>query len=403
MRKLKPAFYLVIILVLLLGAFYGFSQFFSMNFFDYERDEGDKENVEVEGINLNNLDYSKLSGELILYLNGSDEPKIVKYKLTSGRQRLITNLTGSLLEYYFPGKVSVKEDEVYWVRYLENQDELVEFDTSKSEVKETTVFTSTEGARIVGTNIFSTDEIYLTQYLKNEDETYNYSIEKITDKTKTIYEEENAEAVKAVAGKDRGSKLVVQDYIEATNSLGTTCFLLNDLETELECTIIKGVNEVYKTLEADDQGFLMGELGFIDRVDSKGETTRLLEGSLDEHYESIFPTGEDVYFISGQIVYSHREEEVNYGSFDPFAIEKMSKDGSERTTIKTLPVSSTVEILEINEDYILLGISEKGSNKYEHKPTNIWILNLATDELSQLTEIECGINSYCEVVYLGKL
>jgi len=392
-------FVLLGLAVALLGFFQGFSYDFT-RFFDSSENTSEEK---VAGIKVNSLIDSEIFSEIILYLNGVNDPQVIRHKLSTSRERVLAQLSGSDLEYFFPGKIVIYDDDLYWIKRFGDINQIIRVKTNFAKQEEEVIYTVEGEARIIGMQKFDGDDVYFTQYLKREEE-YNYFIARLKNEKdfEKIMEQEKSEYPMVVVGMNKDKDLILRNYSESTTRVFGNCVLASTLEVT-GCVNIEGVEYWLDSVEPEESGYLMGGAGFIEIVKKKEEPVKILEGSMDEHFESLYYHNGFVYFVSGVVepASSYLTDEGDlFGSFKPIAIERISVDGESREELKILPSSLSAQIKYVTEDYLLVSMSNLSSNKYDIRPANLWLYDLKLKDFEQLTDIDCEVDQYCEAVFL---
>jgi len=187
----------------------------------------------------------------------------------------------------------------------------------------------------------------------------------------------------------------LQNYDLATKLLENVC---SDFKTmkPIGCERIEGTNYIINTALPDDEGYALQQKGYIDITDKKGVVKRVVEGAIDEHFESAYLAGGKIYFISGQIT----QLSESAGMFQPLYLESIDTDGKNRAKIQLLPSVNMASIEYVDDKMILLTLSEKSNDKSEIVPQDLWVYNTTTKELEVLTDAKCTLASYCGAVFL---
>lgn len=395
MQKLKALIIIILIIgTLVLVGRVGFAglDFLPKGKLDTSDDSSDKNPV-VQGVRIDNTTSTQLDKEMFLYLNGESGSKLVRYKLSSSRERLIYNFE-TQLEYLVPGNLAIIGDYLYWVEDLTVYKKDIYDNADPTEI-----YNSDEGFTLFGI-VHEGADIYFSSYTEVDDEymtnIYKYSgeeVELVQDRIEAIYP-------LVYSGHNQAEHLVTAYYNPTTNRImNQTCLDVLD-EVEVGCFQVVEDELFVSTRNPSASGFEMGKFGFINTVDNSGTTISILRGNIDENFYDVTLYGDDYFFLSGQIVPASLlldEDGESYGSFEPTSLERIDSDGENRELLKVLPSAVGADIEYVDRDMIVLSISQKSSNKYEYKSPELWIYNRKSKDLEKLIEISCKDDEFCQV------
>ncbi len=335
---------------------------------------------EVQGVSFREINYS-VDNSLYIFINGLDSQKIVSYKLSTGRQKLVHDF-GDSMKYFVPGNIQIIDTNLYWVE----NNVVFKKDINSQEVQE--IYKFEDNRNLVGLNIFE-DKVYITAYLF-KDGLYDQTIYGIFDgKLTEMFKSQETNIY--TYNKIENDKLIVSVYQTRYNNFSNNCFSLPE-KVEKVCE-----NLPFKLLNPTQEGYRMGSAGFIEYAPENGGLETLVFGVEDEVFESPRLYQNKVYFISGvlEAASAYLQEDV-FGSFVPLYLEVYDFKTETRSKLKDLPPSQSAQIKYIDDSIIVLSISERSTNKFETKPKNLWIYNFQTKTLEKLTNIDCP-GSFCEV------
>ncbi|KKR80988.1 MAG: lon, ATP-dependent protease La, ATP-dependent Lon protease, partial [Candidatus Daviesbacteria bacterium GW2011_GWC1_40_9] len=150
---------------------------------------------EVEGVTIDSLYQSNSSDEFIIYLNGVDSPIVLNYKLSTGREKTISDLDGSDIGNFFPGKVIVEDEYIYWVKQNNDKFTLIKVSRDSFNNKQEEIYSKKGIDQLVGLQLLENGDIYFTEYVKETKDDrglFNYSIVRIRNKkAQTILDEDH--------------------------------------------------------------------------------------------------------------------------------------------------------------------------------------------------------------------
>ena len=362
---------------------------------------------EVEGVTIDSLYQSNSSDEFIIYLNGVDSPIVLNYKLSTGREKTISDLDGSDIGNFFPGKVIVEDEYIYWVKQNNDKFTLIKVSRDSFNNKQEEIYSKKGIDQLVGLQLLENGDIYFTEYVKETKDDrglFNYSIVRIRNKKAQPIFSSHEQYPKIVIGVDEKNRPMLRGYDADLNRATGNCNLLENLK-EIGCEGQKNIEYLLESYIPKSDGYQAGINGNIRITDKKGMQKTVLKGEIDEHFESLYYYNGYIYFVSGKVEPTSglsNEEGQQFGIFKPVSLEKIKIDGTGRQEIKLLPSAALTRIPYVSDDYIILSMSRLSSNKYDIQPTNLWILDQKSKEMEQLTDVECKIDEFCEAVFLQK-
>ena len=124
------------------------------------------EDENVEGVTIDSLYQSNSSDEFIIYLNGVDSPIVLNYKLSTGREKTISDLDGSDIGNFFPGKVIVEDEYIYWVKQNNDKFTLIKVSRDSFNNKQEEIYSKKGIDQLVGLQLLENGDIYFTEYVK---------------------------------------------------------------------------------------------------------------------------------------------------------------------------------------------------------------------------------------------
>ncbi len=404
MKFLKFIFVLLIILTILIIIIYSFIKLSAkINFANYTARDNKKEKefeINKDGIIFKDFDTNNIKGAFFAFVNGENSVKVVKYNLNEKILKTVLEIKDMPFEYYVPGKVLLDSSnkDIYYILHQDDKFKILKYKFFENKPEE--IF-SISSYNLLGMYKFA-DKLYVTAYREAENNLYDLKLIQInlSDLSINYIYENDEDSNIPILINIKDDKYFFRFYNRYTNKLTQDCFSSISFD-KISCAEALDLDFVikYRTPEGDN-GFDLGKPGFLQKEYKDNNNELLLNGVIDEQFESPFVVDDRIYFLSGQIVpFDVNLNSDNFGSFVPNSIEYLDET-KKRIKLVNLPSSKQAYINYANEDFVLLSIELLSSNKYKTNPLNLWYLNLKTNKLEQITKIECTKDRLCEVKFL---